>query len=433
MTDTVDVIVVGGGFGGLTAARELAHHGRRVLLLEGRDRIGGRTWTTPFAGVEVEMGGAWVHWFQAHVWSEITRYGLEIEDDDEPERCAWISGGHLMEVSPEELGASLDAAWRSYARDARDLLPRPAELLWSDALANVDRLSQQDRLSEIDLEPEVRDLFGGLLSTGASAPNAEAGLVHGGLKGFALAAYDPALVAETNGGYRITTGTRSLVEAIANDGGVEIRLSTPAARVAQDRGGVTVATRTGETHRAQAAVIAVPLNALGAIEFDPPLSEGKRAMVDEGHAGRGAKVWLRARGEVAPFIGIAPDDHPLTFLETAQRVDGDTLLIGFGPRGDVLDPANRAALEAAVHAFLPDARIEEIGGHPWHADEYSFGTWCVFRPGQITRYLRDLQEPEERLLLAGSDLASGWVGWIDGAIESGLRAAREIERMLSST
>jgi monoamine oxidase len=68
-----DVIVIGGGFAGVTAAREAAQRGRSVLLLEARDRIGGRTWTAPWAGASIEYGGAWVHWHQPHTWSEAVR------------------------------------------------------------------------------------------------------------------------------------------------------------------------------------------------------------------------------------------------------------------------------------------------------------------------------------------------------------------------
>lgn len=68
-----DVIVVGGGFAGVTAAREVALRGRSVLLLEARDRLGGRTWSADWEGTSIEYGGAWVHWHQPHTWSEITR------------------------------------------------------------------------------------------------------------------------------------------------------------------------------------------------------------------------------------------------------------------------------------------------------------------------------------------------------------------------
>ena len=71
-----DVIVVGGGFAGVTAAREAALRGRSVLLLEARDRLGGRTWSADWDGIPIEYGGAWVHWHQPHTWSEITRARL---------------------------------------------------------------------------------------------------------------------------------------------------------------------------------------------------------------------------------------------------------------------------------------------------------------------------------------------------------------------
>ncbi|MDX6523888.1 MAG: hypothetical protein QOI17_1401, partial [Gaiellales bacterium] len=64
----VDVVVVGGGFAGVTAAREAALAGRSVLLLEARDRLGGRTWTAPWRGHQIEYGGGWVHWHQPHTF-----------------------------------------------------------------------------------------------------------------------------------------------------------------------------------------------------------------------------------------------------------------------------------------------------------------------------------------------------------------------------
>jgi len=74
-----DIIVIGGGFAGVTAARETARGGAKTLLLEARDRLGGRTWTHRWNDTDIELGGGWVHWHQPHVWSEITRAGLAVE------------------------------------------------------------------------------------------------------------------------------------------------------------------------------------------------------------------------------------------------------------------------------------------------------------------------------------------------------------------
>ena len=81
------------GVGVLIAARELSRAGRRVLVLEGRDRIGGRNWLAERMGAELELGGTWVHWTQPHVWAELTRYGLETTPSPEPERAFWWADG----------------------------------------------------------------------------------------------------------------------------------------------------------------------------------------------------------------------------------------------------------------------------------------------------------------------------------------------------
>ncbi|NKX52341.1 FAD-dependent oxidoreductase, partial [Arthrobacter deserti] len=74
--ETSDVIIIGAGFAGLTAARELSRRGHRTILLEARDRIAGRTHLEERLGRNLELGGTWVHWTQPYVWAEMGRYGI---------------------------------------------------------------------------------------------------------------------------------------------------------------------------------------------------------------------------------------------------------------------------------------------------------------------------------------------------------------------
>lgn len=119
MHEHVDVVIIGAGFGGLTAARELTQRGRSVVVLEGRDRLGGRTWTDHRLGQDIEMGGTWVHNLQPHVWSELTRYGLRTVASPSPERFLVVRGDGLDEVGLDEGMQLLDAGLGHIVAGAR--------------------------------------------------------------------------------------------------------------------------------------------------------------------------------------------------------------------------------------------------------------------------------------------------------------------------
>jgi monoamine oxidase len=233
--------------------------------------------------------------------------------------------------------------------------------------------------------------------------------------------------------YKFRDGTRSLLEAMVADGKPEVRLSTPVARVEHEAEKVVVTTQGGESFSSRAAVVTVPLNVLANIDFSRPLSPGKQAASRERQASHGVKSWALVRGAQKDFFGIAPDPSPLTWIQSEYEVPDGTLLVGFGPDANLLDVKNPQAVQHAVRQFLPKAEVLGAGGHNWEADPYSRGTWPVFRPRQLTRYLKELQRTEGRLIFAGSETANGWNGFIDGAIETGLRAGREVVQLLGSS
>ncbi len=428
--DAQDVIIVGGGLAGLTAARELGHAGHRVLLLEARDRLGGRAYTGQLAGHDVELGGAFVHWFQPHVFAEMTRYGLAFQVPPEPKRWSYRSQGRVHHSTVAELAPRLAALFDRVLADARAVLPLPHQpLALADAVAALDHLSVQDRLDASGLSPEERDLVNAVLSTACSAPCAHAGLT-AMLRWFALPGWNFGLMLDAVGVFGLRTA--DLVAALAADGTPDVRLSTPVAAIEQHDGRVRVTTRRGEAFAAPAAVVALPLNTLGAIDFAPTLEPGKRAAAQRGQASRGLKLWAHVRGDLEPFFFMAPDDEPLTFLQTEQVLDdGSQLLVAFGPDAGRLPPGDEPALRRAVASLLPPhARLEAVIAHDWWTDEFSRGTWSVFRPGQLAGALTALQAPHGRVVFAGADVANGWNGFLDGAIESGLSAARSVAGLL---
>ena len=86
-----------------------------------------------------------------------------------------------------------------------------------------------------------------------------------------------------------------------------------------------------------------------------------------------------------------------------------------------------AGMQAALQPLLPDVEVERIVGWDWADDPLALGTWCIYRPGQLARVLPDPRSTEGRLFFAGADSAIAWRSFIDGAIQSGYRAARDID------
>jgi monoamine oxidase len=429
--DDYDVAIVGGGFAGVTAARECALRGRRVVVLEARDRLGGRTWSADWDGWHVEYGGAWVHWHQPHAFSEITRAGLATTLGPDAQRAHWHVGAERHVGTIAQRDAIAQKGWDQFVDGVREAMPAPhAPLLAIEQLAAFDRLSIAERVEQLTLSDEEREVLCAELESLAHAPLADAGAVSV-LRWHALSGYSLALTQETGGRVTIDAGTGALLAAIADAAPFEHRLDTPVLSTARANGYVEVHTGNGGDVRAQVAIVAVPLNALRAIAFDPALPEDKQAAIAVGQASRGIKIMLRVRGEHLMQNAICPG-HPFGYLDS-EELDGDgtQLMIGFGPDAARCDATDLRALQDQLDAILPGYELLDATAHDWLADEFSQGTWAIHRPGWYEHHHAPMRRAEPGLIFAGSDLANGWAGFIDGAIESGLRAgaaAAELSR-----
>jgi monoamine oxidase len=417
-----DVIVIGGGFAGVTAARETTIGGKDTLLLEARDRLGGRTWTHRWNDTDIELGGGWVHWHQPHVWAEITRAGLGVELGEDAQISSWFAGDERREGPITERDAIAERGWDRFVDGVLDALPLPHDpLLFGDKLDRFDRMTIAERVEELDLDQEEHDVLWAELESLAHGHLDDAGAV-AVLRWHALSGGSLALTQQTGGRITFLNGTQSLVQAIATKAPYEIRLETPVAAVTQADGHVEVHTRAGETIEAGRVIVATPLNALGGIEFDPPLSERKRAAIELGQASRGVKIFIHARGKPVFANGIKPG-HPFGYLDTEILYPDDTqLMIGFGYDAELCDASDLAAVQRQLDEIIPGYEVIAAYAHDWLRDEFSRGTWAIHRPGWYTKYHAEMQRPEGGVLIAGSDFANGWAGFMDGAIESGLRA-----------
>ncbi len=416
------MIVIGGGFAGVTAAREAALRGCSVLLLEARDRLGGRTWTAPWNGTKIEYGGAWVHWHQPHTFSEITRAGLRLSIGEDTARAGWYVDGRRRSASMDERDAIAKRGWDRFVEGVDEALPMPHDPLYAiDKLARFDRLTIAERLDQLELDEEERDVLIAELESLANAPLDEAGAVSV-LRWHALSGYSLALTQFTGGRVTIARGTGALLESIVAAAPFEQRVGAAVASIVQDARAVEVRTRAGETFTARAAVVAVPVNALGAIDFSPALSEAKLAGIASGQASKGIKLFIHARGQPVLNNSVR-SGHPFGYLASeALFEDGTQLMIGFGRDATVCDADDLNWVQRSLDDLLPGYEAIKATAHDWLADEFSRGTWAIHRPGWYEHHHAAMRSPEGKLVFAGSDIANGWAGFIDGAIESGLRA-----------
>lgn len=429
-----DVIVIGGGFCGITAARECRRAGLKPLIVEARNRLGGRTFTADFNGHPTDMGGTWVHWSQPHVWTEIRRFGLELRETPGAAADKWIvrsSRGDLAQLSWEKVGPRVENAVAAYMADSRQLLPLPHEPFGSEAYRGVDRISSAERLAGLKgISPLYRDIVDGYFaSQGHNYGEQFAWLEM--VRWYALPGHNLSDTNDAVGRFHFREGTIALLKAMQAETQPDVHLGTPVRRVAQDATGVSVVTGNGAELRARAVISTVPLNVLKDVDWQPQLADGQLAASRETHAGCGTKVHALLEGDYGNFSAVAPSHNALNYLATERVADGRTHVIGFGPSRDLLDVNDTDSVQRAVRLFLPEAQVVQAFGYEWLLDPYAKGTWCTLRPGQWSRYLHELQQPRGRVIFASADWANGWRGFIDGAIEQGMIAGRRVRELLA--
>lgn len=427
-TKVYDAIIIGAGFAGLAAARELEMLGCRVLILEARDRLGGRTWTDRRLGCDLELGGTYVHWFQPHVWSELTRYNLEIYEAPPAEKAYWITDGKVKSGTTEDLRSVLNESYERMMKEAITSYPYPFERP-KNISKEIDGIPITEFIENFDLTNEQRDLISSSLGINYSGPPEE-GAASQMFRWWAFSQGSRAIFTDTAGRFKIKGGTRSLVKAIASDIKSEIKYSCVVSSVENIDGNIVVQTIDGEIFNSKTVIVTVPLSILDNIDFKPALSELKQAFISEKQVSRGLKVWARIKGVLEPFVTYAPADYPLQSIHYESTVEGDTIVVGFGSDAGRLNPEDRNAVEMAIRLWLPEVEVIGVTGHDWTNDEFSKETWPMLKPNQLTSYIEEMRLPESGLYLAGTTYANGWAGFIDGAIENGISTGRKVHHYL---
>ncbi|MEG0341618.1 MAG: NAD(P)/FAD-dependent oxidoreductase [Acinetobacter sp.] len=430
MNKDYDIAVVGAGFAGMIAARDLSKAGYSVVVLEARNRIGGRTYSGEAFGHPIEFGGTYAHWTQPYIWNELQRYSLGLNSPVEISKMLWLADGSLHQGSLEEFASIADPLLTQYLGDARTQFPIPFALSTIDT-QEIEQLSLADRLNALNLSNYERDIIDGALST----------LVHSwdeqGIAQLLLwtATYFGHWGAffETAGSWQLEGGTQRLLQAIKNDSLADIRLSTPVSSIHDDGTNVTLTTQSGEQISVKSAVMAVPFNVLSDLQIKPQLAQPIQEMLEQKHPMQTTKLMVKVRGELEPFAAFAPvKQTSINTVRAEYHHEGNTILVCFISDAASINAQDKNAVQQALRVFVPDIEVLDISYHDWVNDPYSKGTWMHHRPGHLTRTAPLLRKAHGRIHFAGGDLAAMGIGGIEGAIESGTTAARKITTQLSA-
>ncbi|MGH2937299.1 MAG: flavin monoamine oxidase family protein [Solirubrobacterales bacterium] len=426
-----DVVVIGGGIAGSMAARDLNDAGLDVVLLEARDRLGGRTYYRKSSLVDhsVEVGGTWID-LGAYptIAQEVERYNLPITYS--PEAAAWLTRFDDGTIGEGPLPIPFEQ-WAAFERAAFEILTAAKRIdqgrpLSQQELRDLD-VPWSTYVSSLGLPAETRALIDGwvALTTGAKLEEVSALLMLAYIAGIGYSVMGVVTLLSA----KFEAGTSSLVEALTK--GLDVRLESPVASVSQDPGSVRVKTNDGQELTARAAILATPVNCWVDVDFEPRLSSVKLDVSRGGVAGSAFKLWVLTESLEAPPLMLNPRDEVVQLAYPEYKEDDGDLFACFGVARDRFDLTDPKVAEESLKRVSPDIRVLGTDHHDWISDPYSKGTWLAPNAGVLSEHHGEMRRREGRLSFAGADIGVRGPGTIDAAASSGAEAASEVVGVLA--
>jgi monoamine oxidase len=387
--------VVGAGFAGLVAADELQRGGAEVVVLEARDRVGGRVWSRQLDnGAVVEMGAEFLLPGNTAIRELAGRLGLGFWDKGMRYGRREPRGG--IGVTPQELDDAVRAAGRALAT-------APPEL------------SARRFLEELEAAPGAREAL--LARVEISSANSADTVAARDIGGIAHIDDDPAP--------SIAGGNQGIALRLAE--GLDVRLGSPVERIAWD-GGVRIGAAGAELE-ADVCVVAVPATVLGAIAFEPALPAELADAFASVRYGDATKLFVPLRATAPPSAVMAVTERYWTWTATGAGDDVQPVVSAFAGSPAALERLDVAAGPerwlASLETLRPDLDLDTGGAllSTWADDPWAGAAYSTAPPPELAELGR---RPVGPLAFAGEHLGGAFAALMEGAIRSGQAAARAL-------
>jgi len=380
-------VVIGAGFAGLAAADELARARNEVLVLEARDRVGGRVHSVEFAGATVERGAEWILPGNTTVAETASRLGLEL----------WVKGAKYGDREPRGGDPVTREEMLAAAARIRELDPSGEG-------------SIAERLRDLDASPGVYEALVARIDVSAGHPATDiegTGLAESGAS---FGDFDCHTVA--GGNQRIAT-------ALAD--GLDVRLNEPVRRIEWSDTGARV-----NDADADAVVLAVPAGPTTDIAFDPPLPDAKRRALESVVYGQVAKLFVPLRTPAPPSATMNVPGRFWCYTQLGPDGRPSPVLGSFAGTLRAIENLPPECWRTALAELRPDLELDGDSLHvTWHDDPWARGGYSA-RSIRSPMDDEELQRPLGCLSFAGEHTAGDWHGLMEGALRSGLRAASRL-------